>query len=1172
MKEKKKHLLFTRTNLTVRLLFVFMLIFPLTGSQVFSQTDRKVTVQVRKASIRTALDQLKKSTQMHFMYEEEVISDTQTVTLEYENAPLTSVLDDLCKQTLLSYEVRKNVILLFQSKKQKTKQKDPDVRISGRVIDDYGEGLIGVNIKISGTSTGTITDVNGEYQIVAAPEDVLLFSYIGMENKLVKVQSGMQTVDVRMITSRTALGEVVVTGYQTLSRERATGAYAVISEKDTKGKLETDIMSRIEGQVAGMNKTGYGNDFSIRGITTFEGSQAPLFVVDGLPFEGDIASINPSDVQNITVLKDATAASIYGAQSANGVIVITTKRGQVGSTGIVYSGSVKFTPKPDLGYLNLINSSELVDLEIEGFNYYHPEYQYLNRRYARSPVIDILYRHENGEITDLEKALSPYRNWDNRRQIEKEFARTGLSHQHNLAISGGTEISRYMFSLNYMKEMSNQKYEYNDRIGFNIKNDTKFFDWLHADIGASGNFSRTDNKNSSYSEGSSTQGGSYVDLIYAYPSYYMLRDTDNTPLPWQRGKSEYELERLRAMGLMDETYSPVTNKQNEKFHSNTNYYRIHAGLLFHLTEGLSANLKYQTEGSYHKGSKMYSRNSWMVRNMINEAATYDSYSGELTLNVPKGGQLDEVRQEDYSYTFRAQMNYDRTFGIHDISAIAGAERRLRRSTGTRVYYMGYDENSLVYSPYDPMTLADIDNTESMYGSFGWLAEDYNGQSHREDRYVSFYGNASYTYDNRYSATGSIRIDKSDLYATDSKKQNRPLWSIGGSWNVSEEKNIRAVSWINLLKLRATYGIGGNIPKEAGPYMNIIHTGYNYWIGDTGAYISNPPNPLLRWEKTATTNVGIDFALLQYRLSGSVNYYNKKTTDLLGRKNIDSTLGWSSPLLINYGEMNNKGVEFELQSVNIHNKNFNWQTNLLFSYNKNKLINLEGTQESVFSYTAYDVAAVGYPLNSLFSFRYAGLDPNSGDVLIYTKDGDIVDEVESIDDLVYSGTRTPKYTASLRNSLTFSNFNLSFMFVYYGGHVMRDVVSEYLTDAPRVNLNRKALNHWRKPGDEEISGIAPSINGNIYYYTAQPWYSADIHVKKADYIKLRDVSLSYAVPKEWLRKYSLKSLMLTCQVSNLWWWAKNGDIDPESYHVGGYGTGVLSLPNPTTYTFGVTIDF
>lgn len=1045
---------------------------------------------------------------------------------------------------------------------------DKTLTVKGCVTDENGEPIIGANVIVKGTGRGTITDIDGKYVLKVAPGETLVFSFVGMENKEIKVKSSQTVINVEMNSNTTMLEDVVVTGYQTLSKERATGAYSVLTEKSTKGKLETNIMSRIEGMVAGINRTANSDEsIVIRGITTINEKTTPLYVVDGMPFEGDLSSINPSDVQNITVLKDAAASSIYGARAANGVIVITTKRGQQGKTRVTYDGSVKFTPKPDLDYLNLMSSSELVDMQIEGFNYYHTDYENLNKRSSLNPVVSLLYQHEQGQLSDqqLADALVPYRTMDNRKQIEDEFARVGIVHQHNVSISGGTEKNRYIASVNYTGDYGNQRYQSSSRLGFNVKDDMQFFNWLSAYVGVSGSFTK--------SKGDTGAESSYVSLMQSYPSYYMLRDEAGNALNWQTGKSDYELDRLLSIGLMDEHYNPINNRSLESYENNSNYYRIFAGLNFKLMEGLTFDLKYQTESTFSKNRTLYSGESYQVRSMVNNAAQYDAASQTLTLNIPKGGQLSENRGDIYAYTLRGQLNFNRTFKEkHSVTALAGAERRLVRSSSTNGYYVGYDDNSLAFTPINPLIFEPLNGTESLNGFFNWSYTDYNYLQYDEDRYVSFYLNGSYTYDERYSLTASMRIDQSNLFGTDPKYQYRPLWSVGGSWQLGNEEFMKDQEWIDRLNVRLTYGIGGNVPKSAGPYLSIENTGYNSWVNGIGSTISNPPNDQLRWEKTSSTNVGVDFSIFRSRLSGSIDFYHKYTTDLLGTRNADPTLGWAT-LLQNYGTMYNRGVEISLQSINLETKDFTWGTNFTFSYNKNKLLNLEGTKESVFNYSAYNVAAVGYPLNSLFSYRYAGLSPEDGSVLVYDKDGNKVSQVSSVEDLVYSGTRTPKYSASLKNFFRYKDFDLSFMFVYYGGHVMRDITSSYLSGAPSANLNRVNLNHWRKPGDENIPGVGPAFNRNMYYTNAQAWYSADVHVKRADYIKLRDISLSYNLPKKWLRKYAIESASVICQISDAWWWAANGDIDPEAYSAtGGYGRGELTLPNPTTYTLGLSVNF
>lgn len=1158
MKRKKKLILF--------LTFLFLAIH-LSAQGV----DKRFSITFKNESLSSALKKIGKvsGVRVEFAYED---VNPYKVTANLKDVTAQQAVKAVINGKPLTYSTNGRFIVISKVNRMIAPQKSNQSssrkhNITGQVLDAEGEPLIGVTVKIKGTTMGVLTDVNGKFDVsVNNDNSTLVFSYIGKKNIERRAENGnyMKIVLEDVVN---ALDNVVVTGYQTISKERATGSYSIVSQKNLKGKLETNIMSRIEGLIPGINKVssnGSNSDIVIRGITTYRGVTSPLYVVDGMPYEGSLSSIVPSDVQNITVLKDAAASSIYGARAANGVIVITTRRGKEGKTRVAYDGSIKITPKSDLGYLNLMNSSELIDLQIEGFNYYHTKYENLNKRYSLNPVLDLLYKHEKGQLNDssLSDALLPYRNMDNRGQIEKEFERVGVTHQHNLSISGGTERNRYIASLNYTGDFGNQKFQYSDRIGFNLKDDVTFYKWLSADFGVTGAFSRSDSDNG---------GSSYMSLIRSYPSYYMLRDENGMPKAFPRNKSDYELNRLQSIGLLDETYSPITNRSEENYHTNSNYYRLYAGLKFNIIEGLNFDVKYQTEGSYNKSRQLYTNRSWYARNMTNDAAVIDPATGSITFNVPKGGQMGLSRSDTYSYTLRAQANFDRIFGKHAITAIAGAERRAVRTTGTNVYYMGYDDNSLNYTPYNPLILSPISGTESLNGSFNWYSQNYNNESYSEDRYVSFFGNASYTFDDRYTLTGSIRMDQSNLFGTDPKYQYRPLWSIGGSWHLTSESFMKDVRFLDRLSVRLTYGIGGNVPKDVGPYLNIYDDGYNSWVGAMGSYIGYPPNPMLRWEKTATTNIGIDFSIFKSRLSGSIDYYNKSTTDLLGSRNADPTLGWSS-LLLNYGKMYNRGIEISLQSQNIKNRTFSWTTNATFSYNKNELTNLEGTQESVFNYSAYNVAAVGYPLNSLFSYRYAGLDPKDGNVLVYNQAGEKVSNVSSIKDMVYSGTRTPKYTAALKNAISYQNFDFSFMFVYYGGNVMRDVVAGYMGGAPGSNLNRKAMNHWRKPGDENIPGVAPSFNKNINYRLAQTWYSADVHVKKADYIKLRDVSISYNVPKKYLNKWGFESLALTCQLSNVWWWAANGDIDPESYTLSGYGSGALTEKSPVTYTFGLSVNF
>lgn len=317
-------------------------------------------------------------------------------------------------------------------------------------------------------------------------------------------------------------------------------------------------MSRIEGLVTGL--VNYNKQVSIRGVSTVYGNRDPLYVVDGVPYEGKIEAINPADVENISVLKDATAASIYGARAANGVIVITTRAGKSGKTRITYDGSVKFKPLPDLDYLKLMNSSQLVDLQVEGFEYYHSPYATLPKRRSLGEVEELLYMAEQGQVgeTELQQKLDVYRNSNNKNQVKDEFLRTSITHQHNLSLTGGTEKNNYLVSLNYYGNNPYEKNRSDERLGFTLKENVKFFDWLAADFGVIGSFTKDSGKNGFDNISSSgSRSNTELSLYTGGTSYQMLRNDDGSPREWRKGKSDYELDRLESIGLLNERYVPL---------------------------------------------------------------------------------------------------------------------------------------------------------------------------------------------------------------------------------------------------------------------------------------------------------------------------------------------------------------------------------------------------------------------------------------------------------------------------------------------------------------------------------------------------------------------------------------------------------------------------------------
>lgn len=542
--------------------------------------------------------------------------------------------------------------------------------VSGIIVDEKGETLIGVTVAVKNGKNMCLTDAEGHFNIwLNSNESTLVISYIGMKTmEVAALHDG--PLKIVMKVDDNPLNEVIVTGYQTLSRERTTGSFNVVTADKLKDKLQTNIINRLEGMVPGL--VFQNGEYYLRGMSTLRGGPTrnePLLVVDGLPFEGNISSINPSVVKNITFLKDAAAASIYGARAANGVIVITTIDGKGnGKTSVQYDASIKFTPAPNMSGLHRLNSRELVDLQKDGFKYDPGQYAYLDPRERVNPVLELLYKNRAGMIdnNELEKGLEVYRNLDNRKELEDFYTKTGVRHQHNISILGGNWANRYAVSLNYDGNSYNARYLSSERYGFSLRDNIGFFRWLNADLSVTGSFS---------CDKGDTGMGQFTDIYHNYPSYTMLRDKDGTPINFPKYKSDYELERLKELGLMDESFNPITNRKEENFITKDQYYKIQLGLNFKIAKGLNFDIRFQTENTVSKTTEFHSAESYYVRNMINDAAQYNAMRKTLTLNVPKGSQMGEYRSDMSAYTLRAQLNFSKEFGKNSITAIAGGERR-----------------------------------------------------------------------------------------------------------------------------------------------------------------------------------------------------------------------------------------------------------------------------------------------------------------------------------------------------------------------------------------------------------------------------------------------------------------------------------------------------------------
>jgi TonB-linked SusC/RagA family outer membrane protein len=1136
---------------------------------------QKITLSQKGAALTDALRSIEQQSGYYIFYNTPMLKGSRPVSVNLQSVNLEQALNALFQGQPFTYTIRDKTVVIQRkapSMLERISEYFKAINIRGKVIDDSGNPLPGASVRIKGTGRAVMTDMQGKFELSNVDENAVLeISFLGYEPLEVKANTDLSGIRLKPATSK--LDEVMIsTGYQTLPLERSTGSYGIVTEKKLNARMETSILDRLEGTVPGLYMQN--GSVTIRGLSTLYGNQQPLYVVDGFPYEGDLNYINPADVVNVTVLKDAAAASIYGTRAANGVISITTRLGTARQLRVNYNSTLFVTPLPDFSYLNLMNSNEVVGLQEELFNTRHPSYNDGIKRAAQPRAIEALYQFEQGEISksQLDATLNRLRTLDGPAQVKDQMLQQMFKQQHSFSATGGTDINQFSAALYYIGNRGYNKGSRDENVNVNIKDQAKVFKWLTVDVGITANLGASKSK---------LLGG--MDYTYNMP-YDILKDENGNTVPWGDGKSQFEINRLNSLGLLDETFNPLDQQNTGENSSKNNYIRLQGGFNIKFMEGLNLDVKYQTERGNFNNRTYQSKDYYRVARMINDATQIQG--ANLIKNIPDGGQLFETRGQSKSYTLRTQLNYDKQFGSkHHFTALVGAEQRAVATNSTTVHRMGYNDNNLNFKPInEPLLAGTITGTESLQTTFRYNYSDYNYFRAPEDRYVSLYANSGYTYDNKYNLTGSIRVDNSNLFGTDPKYRYLPLWSIGGSWRISNESFMKDVSWLDVLKLRATYGLSGNIAKNVGPFLQ-ASAGFNADTGAPTTQIISPPNKTLRWEKTAVTNIGLDFGILKNRISGSIDVYNRETSDLLGLRRTDPTNAFQSAL-INYGSLHNRGYELGLNTENIRSANFSWQSGLSFSHNDNKMTEISTDNESIFTYTdGTGMEKVGYPINSVFNFRYAGLNPDNGTIRVYDKNGNIVENynqqtgyVEAMSDvngLVFGGTLLPTYTIGFTNTFNYKQLSLNVMIIANGGHVVRDAVPAIIQDSNfSRNMDRRSLNFWRKPGDENIPGImpAPDLSNSASFYYQAIWRMNDLNTLKADYVKVRDISLRYDFASTLLKNAKVSSARLTLQVQNPFSWFRNSKgLDPEAYYAlptEFYRT----LPVTPVYMLGIDVTF
>ena len=1060
--------------------------------------------------------------------------------------------------------------------------------ITGKILDGSlpNEPLIGATIAIGDgkLQNGTVTDYNGEFTL-KVPQDtkVLTVRYLGYENGKITLVDGTDHYVVTLKSASHSISEVVVTGYQKIDRRKLTASVSQLNISDESVGAIKNIDQALGGQIAGLSTLpstgapGAPVKIRIRGTASINGTQEPLWVLDGIPLEGtdipnidnlndindiyqtSIAGLNPTDIDNITVLKDAAATAIYGARAANGVIVITTKRGKESRPIVNFNTRLTFSPKVDINRLNLLNASEKVDLELALLA---SNYEYRQHKGGVANILDKLNEF-NAYRAGGWNALSAtaQQQINNLRDINTNWNdilfRNVFNQEYNASVSGGSDRASYYASAGYYDEQGIVKGVENNRYNFTLKGTFK----INKKLTLGTSIFANQRKQASFL----TDTGGFTN-----PVYYS-REANPYFQPFKAdGSYNYD---TNVQGR--ESNAPDFNIFEERANTSKRRRDYSIMSIIDAEYKINSDLKLTSQFGYQFDNYNLCRyqggDSYAMRKE-KEYATYMTSSGVQQTIFPEGGANKTTDSYRRQWLWKAMAEYNHRFAkYHDVELMLGTEVRhnITQSTSSNAY--GYDARTLTTKPV-------VFPSQS-------IAERYplHQETRLENAYVSWYATGSYTYHYRYTLGASVRFDGSDVFGVAKKYRYLPLYSVSALWRVSEEKWMQPLTWISDLRLRASYGLQGNIDKSTSPYLiGTIDKASILGKNETIIAAETAPNPNLKWEKTSNVNLGLEAAFLDSRIHFSVDYYHRKSSDLIGIRMLPLETGFASTT-INWASMKNDGWELSLSTRNIVTRDFHWTTNLNLGFNTNKIINESVAQNSTYP------SRQGYPVGALFAYKTAGLD-SEGYPLFLAADGSKVSAADFFKlnrygasqltaeqqraQYTYMGSTDPKCSGGLINNFEYRNWQLGVNFMFNLGMKVRVQPSYSPTYFDRgLNTNRDILSRWTATNTGgTFAALMVSTPARLAEYTRYAEYNTysmlDIWVRNSSYARMQSLRLGYKLPKKWLAKFGISSASLSLEGRNLLVIASNYNnyLDPETMG------NPFAQPVAKSYIFGLNVNF
>ncbi len=1189
---------------------LFLISCLLTTSRLQAQA---VTMSLKDVPLKDALRQIQKQTGVNVLFDEALLSKSANVTVQVKNSSLEQALQLCFKDQPVKYAlVDKTIVVkpLEKTKEAKTAVVADTVKrtvifVTGKVTDENGSPLVRVSIQNVNTKKGAFSGEDGSFRIAVSEDDMLHISYVGYRMQIIKSPYSAGHLQIKLEPAEIKTEEVVVTGYQQIRKSQMTGSVVKVKAENLVLNGTATLEQSLQGKLSGVDivnnsgLVGSRQTVRVRGTSTLLGSQEPVWVVDGiiqedpLPFKAtelnffggessnserlknfvgsSVAWLNPYDIEEVTVLKDAASTAIYGVKAANGVILITTKRGKTGSRPVVsYNASASTQTKLSYDKMNLMNSKERVDVSREIWQRGLISYNSLD---------DVGY---SGLLKQYMEQKLPYAEFNTRvKQLEVNntdwfdiLFQQPLNQSHSVSVSGGGTSNSYYGSFSAASVKGTAKGNGSNTYSGTVNFVSNITPRLNFSAKLSGNYSKTD-------------GFFNVD-----PYNYASKTSRVIPVYEENGSLSYY--NYNNTGFKYNILNELANSGNQNIRTGLNAainvrYRLPAGFSIESVFGVGyANLhaeSYATEKTYRISAQ---RRGY-------EFGQYRPIDQQYRMSqLPNGGELATMESRNINYTWRNGINYGRTFNQkHAVTALLGMELRSNMYKGSSITQFGYqpDRGKIIIPP-----AATIENAlgtliaNPIYAA-GLMT---NTITDNKANYVSYYLTGSYTYNDRYTFNASIRGDASNRFGQDTRNRFKPIWALGGRWNVAREKFFAKTNWFNDFAIRASYGYQGNVAEGYGPELIARipsgAAGINSLTGDPILSISNLPYTNLRWEKTETVNLGLDFSFFGGRISASLDYFRKNSRDLIMMKDIPYENGVIS-MPMNGGTLTNSGIDLSMNFIPVRTKNFLWTFGFTSSKIYNQITNRQMQNPTWMTAKSGSYYVDGYAVSSFWVFDYAGMDSATGTPLFNipttTQNPNVKTDASAF--MKYGGKLNPDFTGGFSTSLRYKMFTVSTN-IYVSVGASKLLAPLYTSDITRTtpneynNLSKDLVNRWRAPGDH-LTASTPSLPnalvtmipipsgattvGSLSQTSSESPYTlynfSSARLVDASYVRINNINFNYALTEKLAKRIYAKSASIGYSIGNVHTFASKDlkGLDPE------VASGNQPLPITHALTLNVT---